>query len=726
MLLCFGVRPLLSFLGTIAFAFTSYNIILLQAGHNTKISAIGLGCMIIGGLFLVLNNRRLLGFAVLGIGVFLNLFVFHVQISFYLALGIVPMYLYYTINKIQAKKWDSVGKDFVVILLAVTLGIGSVIGKYLITKEYTTYSIRGIKELTPVGQKPTGQVQDGLDKDYAFSWSQGIHESLTLLIPDLYGSSSAEKPVRDGAFVKALTRVAGRQQAEKMAEQKMAPYYHGDQPFTSGPIYAGAVLLFLAILCLVKFKEYRIWVIAGIIITLIISWGRNLEFINYFLFDHLPLFNKFRSVSMAQSITVALVALSAFVFLNYQWKNPKWFLEKKELTIPFYVLGGICVLYILFPGLVSVSTPNDAAYVKRLGIPDQSISTFVNALEDDRKSLIRSSAIRSLVFLSITFGALWFAMKEKLKLKTAIIVLGVCAVIDVVSIALRFVKPSDFNVPKREIVVRASEADKVILKDESGGRVLNLGGNTFNEANTAYFHEGIGGYSPAKIQRYQDLIERRITPELGVAVEQLRQGRTNLVGTPTLNMLNTKFLKFGDEANRVAVNENALGRTWFIEEIKPVGSADEEIAALAGFDPARTAIMDTSKFKMADRNYIVSPEATANYSDFNNNNITIEVNNSRDGFLVLSEIFYPIGWEATIDGQEAEIKRVNYVLRGIDVPANSKEIKLSFYPKDFKTYEVIQSTSSTLLLILSLVAFGLTIYRMNQGKPIDPALLSDR
>ncbi len=566
--LCFNLKsPYVAILGSIAFAFASYNIINMEVGHVTKVMAVSYSVLVIGGLHLMYANKILAGFALFTLGLTFEIRASHYQITYYLAF----ICLVYVIYAEFRNKFDFSSKALLsrgLLLVGSVLALSASAGKLLIMQEYTKYSTRGPAELI---SKDNSEKKDtkGLDKDYAFSWSQGKFESFTLLLPNLYGGSSHERIPEDFETVQLF-----KQGNPQMVDQVMnaAPMYWGDQPFTAGPIYAGVVVFILAIFYLFFTQhEQRKWIIVGIVISLILAWGRNFETINYFLFDYFPGFNKFRSVSMALSLTTLLLAISAVLGVNELLKIEDKKMLWKPILSSVAVTISLLLIAVIGANLLGFQSPQDGSYQQELR----------EALIADRSTMVTSDLLRALFFIALLIGCIYVYIENKINQVYVVGLLTLLLLLDNWTVAKRYLPNSKFINAKEKAVFTANEADNEILKDtDLSYRVLNLN-NPFNEARTSYFHKSIGGYFAAKLHRYQDLIERQFSPEIQGVINDINQRSINFSKYPVLNMLNTRYIMFGESKDRVIKNNKALGNAWFIDSIQTVNSPLEEIESLA-------------------------------------------------------------------------------------------------------------------------------------------------
>ncbi|WP_343031287.1 YfhO family protein, partial [Xanthovirga aplysinae] len=693
MLLVFGVRPGLAIAGAIAFGITTFNIISVEAGHNSKVRAIAYMPLVLAGIQLALKKqKKLAGFALTALALAIIIRVNHLQITYYLLLMVVIFGIVMLVFAIKEKRSTEYIKTIGILVLAALLAVGTNFGRLWSLYEYGKFSIRGKSELSTEDGTPT--TNSGLDRDYAFAWSNGIWEGMTLLIPNFYGGASNQALGNDSEVEKAL-----RQQGIRGAQLKQyvnsAPTYWGDQPFTSGPIYAGAIICFLFVLGIFfAEKKYVWWLVLATILALMFSWGDNFKAFNYFMFDHLPGYNKFRSVTMA--LIIALTAMPLLGFLGLE-KLLKEGLNGKNQKILLYTSGGmagLCILLIFFTGIFSFQ-----------GIADSRLPEwFGDALIADRKSMWKMDTVRSAFFILAFSGILFAWLKKKLSALSALPTMILLVLLDIGLVDGRYLKEDNFKRNPARQFFTMNEADQFILQDKDPDfRVYNLQ-NPFNDGRTSYYHKSIGGYHGAKLRRYQDLIEKAISPETNKMINNLRAGNTNMSYYPILNMLNARYILAGNTKESVIRNSFALGNLWFISNIEEVNNPDEEIAAVSKINTGTSAVVDISKFNPSQTQF--SASGSAKLTSYAPNTLNYEVDAKGKSFVVFSEIYYPNGWKATIDGKEAPILRANYVLRALEVPEGKHEINFSFKPDSYVIGNKIMMGSSLLLTIICLTAIG--------------------
>ena len=680
-----GVNKWVSMVGSMAYAFSSYNAIIIGVGHDTKMLTMGYLPAALAGLYLIFKEKWLTGAALLGISIELIFANNHFQVIYY---SMIIFFCFGIAMFFIALKEGKLGKFFISCLIAAgvtALGVGPSVTSIMTTSEYTKETMRGgASELSGHDKKTNG----GLDKEYAFRWSNGIGETFCLMIPYLYGGSSGESADK---APKTLEAIGGS--ADSL------PLYWGPQPFLGGPVYFGAVVCFLFILGLIVIRSpHKWWILAASFIGIMLSWGKNFEGINYFLFDHLPYMNKFRTPSMAMIIPqflFPLLGVWAVQEVIDRKDDPKMW---GQLRLAAGIAAGLCVV---------LGVGGSIFFSFTGGSDGQLQAEMVKLLRDDRVALAMSSGLKSAAYILISAGLLWAFIKGKIN--TGILVGGLAVVIaiDLIPVSMAYLNESNYvDVSDYESVFVPREVDKQILKDtDPYYRVLDLSRDTYNDAVQAYFHKCVGGYHPAKMEIYQDLIDR-----------QMSRGFNGQV----LNMLNTKYIIVGGQKSAPGVipNKTACGNAWFVDEVKWANTADEEMEGLNAprlgdtaivpnaFDPKKTAVMRaTFKGDMGTSPFGKDSAANVKLDKYGLDDISFVSQNSKDGLAVFSDIYYSKGWKAFVDGKETPIMKANYVLRAIRIPAGNHKIEFRFRPESFYTGKKIGMVSGILLILLCLAAF---------------------
>ncbi len=695
LLLCFGVKPVYAILGSVGFGFNTFNIIGIEAGHIWKVTAYAFAPLVLGGIHLVFKKNFVRGFALTAFGLAMQIRANHLQITYYLLLIVMIYGLFVLIQAIREKEITSLAKPIIVVVLAALLGVGANIGKLWTAMEYGKYSTRGPSELD---LKP-GDVKNGLDRDYVFNWSHGIGESFTFLIPNYSGGASVEALDMQSPIAKGL-RKNNVPLDQIRSFIRGVPTYHGDQPSVAGPMYIGAIICFLFILGIVYADgKTKYWIITATIFGLVLSWGKNFETFNYFMYSVFPYYNKFRSVSMAIAIPFMLVPLLATIGLQAAveegQKNPL-----KLLKIASGVIGFVVILILI--GVNSkLAGPIDVRFGEN--------QMLIDLLRDQRSTMLKNDGIRSLIFIIIATALVLLHVKGKLNEITMAALMILIVSVDLFSVGKRFLPNDDFVRKAQQQFVTESEADKLILRDDSHYRVLNLQ-NPFNEARTSFYHNSIGGYHGAKVKRYQQLIENKISPEINDAISSLRSGSQDLSVIPVLNMLNTKYIKAGETANAVIVNQNALGNAWFADSIITVNSPQQELNQLSNISSSKNGVIDNSKFSL---NNPSTTQGTITLADYKPNYLKYESSSEGAGIAIFSEIYYPKGWTAYVDGEEMDHFRANFVLRAMQIPAGQHTIEFKFEPRSYYVGNTITMICSSLII---LTMIGLIVFELRFNK----------
>ncbi len=690
LLLSLKVDNRLSAVGAIGFAFSSYFFIIIMAGHMTKAHAIAYVPMVVAAVLYTYRGRMILGGVLTALAVALELYANHLQITYYLVLVLILIGVVQFVKDLKANNLTSFAKRSGVLVLAALLASGTAVTRLSTTMEYGTESTRGKSELTTDLDNKTS----GLDKDYATSWSYGIAETFTLLIPNFYGGASQGSLTTDSETYQAIKRAPNAKQLIKQL-----PLYWGAQPFTSGPTYAGAIVMFLFIFGLLFVKsEIRVWILLATIMSIMLAWGKNFMPLTDLFLDYFPGYNKFRAVSMILVIAEFTLPLLGFVALNkflseddedYETDNKVKDIETQKvshvvvkskklrsLNLAFYIAGGITLVFALMPNLFFDFVGGQDDSLAKSGWP-------VDALQSDRAGLLSADAWRSFIFIALTFGAMWMFLKNKLSSKYAILIVGVLVLADMWTINKRYLNDDNFvRKSKVETPYQPTQADNQILNDKDPNfRVYNQSVSTFNDASTSYFHKSIGGYHGAKLKRYQELIGNHIS-------------KGNMA---VLNMLNTKY--FINPKGQAQQNPGAMGNAWFINEINTVANADAEIASLNGFNPANTAIVDV-RFSEQMIDGLDNVGTSITLAEYKPNYLKYNSTSSKNGIAIFSEIYYDKGWNAYVDGELKPHFRANYVLRGMQIPAGTHVVEFKFEPAVYHVSERIALASSIILLLL--------------------------
>ncbi len=695
MLLTFRIRPWLSIAGGLAFGLSSFVIIGLVAGHNARIGAMAFMPLVMAGVHLVFSGKRWLGAAITALGMALHLRENHLQMTYYLLLIVLAYGFVQLWSAVRAKRAKEVFVNIAVLVPAVVVAVATFLGPLWAITEYTRYSIRGPSELG----RGVGAEASGLSKAYAFEYSNGLSEPFTLLIPNFLGGGTADYLVRNEASetYKALATSRDEQMANQLAAYSSA--YWGPQSNTA-PYYAGAVMVTLFVIGIVFApRTYFYWLMPLSLLGVALSWGDSFPGLNYFLFDYLPGYNKFRSVTFALTIVLFCLPLLGLLGLEEMLKQP---LSDKNRTKAIFALLTVPLLCLIFAVL-----GNFGSYLR--AEETQLPAWFWQALKKDRVQLLQADAWRSFWFALLAVGVVFACWQKWIKgnwvLPLAMVLL---VVLDLSLIDRRYLTPDSYQRKTAQRTMEASEADQEILKDKAHYRVFNLQ-NPFNEARTSYFHHSLGGYHGAKLRRYQDLIDSAINSEYSRFIANARQGSFDLAGYPVLNMLNARYLVFGAGADNVIDNPDANGNAWFVQQVVAVESPAAELAQVKEINSKTTAVVDVSKFKLNDKAFEVDSSASIQLVEYRPNKLVYQATNSKPGFAVFSEIYYPKGWRVTVDGQPAELLRANYVLRALALPPGSHRVEMVFDPTPYRVGNPVSAAAGWLVVAMVAATIGMSL-----------------
>lgn len=717
LLMVLKVDPLKAFFGALAFGLSTYLIIILGVGHNAKAHAIAYMPMVVAGVLLVFQRKFILGGILTMIAAALEINANHFQMTYYLLFLLLIMAMYYGILAVKNKEYIVLGKTFGVFVVAGILAVGVNAANLMATAEYTDFSIRGKSELT---FKPDGSVNttnSAMEHDYITEYSYGIAESFNLIAPRLFGGGNSETLGEDSSLYTFLLNYGATPAEALQTVEYYGKTYWGDQPIVAAPAYIGAIVFFLAVLGLFHDQRKIKYVfLAGVILSLVLSWGKNFDVLTRFFIDYVPLYDKFRAVSSIQVVlelclpVLAVMGLQSFFTTEkeQQWSN----LWKAAATS----LGVIVALF-LVKGVFNFSGAMDEQLIQLFGeSQDKTFGiNFINALKEDRMNFYTSDLLRSGILIAIAAVALWLYIQNKLAATTAVIAVGFLMVADLFMVDKRYVynNPDQFKTAREvDMPFEPTEIDNQILKDTSTYRVYEIQGRM--QARTSYFHKSVGGYSAVRPRRFDQLfdynVEKNIS-ELGNTIDFQTLSFTK--GNPVLDMLNVKYVIVPTGQGEVPiVNPFVNGNAWFVEKVKFVSSADEEMKALDNLDTKKIVVVNTlinegQDFKGSES---IAKDSTSSIqlTSYKPNQLKYVSNNTSAGFAVFSENYYKNGWKATIDGEEAKIYQVNYVLRGLQIPAGKHTIEFKFEPQVVKTGSTIAlfSAIGMLLLIAAGIYFG--------------------
>ena len=736
LLLAFKVDPWISIIGAIAFAFSSNFITSIEAGHNTKVLSIAYMPAIIGGIIWTFNRKYWIGGTITALFVGLQISAAHFQIIYYTFLVALIIGIVYLIKAIQTKEFKPFLLASGILVGAALVGVLPNFNLLYNTYVHTKETMRGEGSALKAETEGSG----GLDISYALDdWSYGVGETGTLMFPDFSGGSSGEELAPGSPVHKAIETHIGRE----IPDPLQAPTYYGPQRFTA-PIYIGASVIFLFIFGLFILKgRDRWWIISAAVLSLFIAWGSHFKIFNEFLFYNFPMFNKFRNPAMALCIIGMAVPLLGFLALNKASLANKL---KGEYLKPFrfslFAVGAIfavAALYGFSSDFKAVQETQADSFLNNVAnqvfggsqAPEAQVAIFKNDLYkgivEARENLFWKSFLRSLIIVGLVAGLLFFFLKGKVNKWLVIGGIAVIIIYDHWTIDKRYLSDQHFvESTNLTDAFRMTPADQRILQDpDPSYRVLNLTGGVFSDGITPYYHKSVLGYSAAKIQVYQDLIENQLGNEVQQVYSifssvrdpnQLSQAVRQQL--PVLNMLNTRYIILGPEANGVYQNPNALGNAWFISNVQFTSSAQETMKALATLDPAATALVPDNYKDQIRQSYTVSPDAQIRLIEYKPNHLTYQSKNTSEGLGIFSEVYYETGWNAYIDGQRTPIYKVNYALRGVKIPAGEQKIEMKFEPDSYITGNKVSLAGSILFVLFVAGLLGYRFYARKKGKSI--------
>lgn len=735
LLRAFDFRQWMAALGAVVWAFSSYFFIIIAAGHIWKVMALAYIPPTIAGMVLCYRKKYLLGTIVTAIFATLQIQANHVQMSYYFLTIELLMVIAFLIQAIKDKELASFGKATASVALAAVLAICLNASNLYHTYEYSKDTMRGKSELVKKG-RVEDQTDSGLERSYITAWSYGIDESMTFLIPDVKGGASMPLSMNKTAMKKADGEM------EQLGIYGAFTQYWGEQPGTSGPVYLGALvcMLFVMGLLIIPNKNPMKWaLIAAGLLTLMLGWGKNFMPFTDFFIDHVPMYSKFRTVASILVVVEFVVPFIALWGLKLWVEKP----EKKPLYIATVFTVVICLLYVMAPGMgsdcVSVS---DKAAVKQYvdaGYFDEAFGqNILRSISDMRAAMVSADAWRSILFILLGVGVMWwYAKKKENEVKPmqvtllSVALLAIC-LIDMWGVNKRYLHDDMFVEPQGAARIQKTDADRYIMEQSGEGRdyrVLNYTVSTFNDNNTSAFYSSVGGYHAAKLRRYQELIEAHIAPEMSNVYEGLRAAPMDTVAMmerqspypiydlsvvnadslfPVINMLNTRWFILGagekGDVKMPVENVTAFGNAWFVTHIEWAANANEELDALSKVNLRNTAVVAKEDFSFLKP----GGEGTVKLTSYESNEAKYEVESDKGGLVVFSEVYYP-GWTATIDGQPAEVGRANYVLRALNVPAGKHEVVFSFKPQSIQTTETIAYVALGVLVLLIVAAIILNM-----------------
>ena len=716
LLRAFDFRQHLAALGSIIWAFSTYFLIIIAAGHIWKVWALAYLPPMIAGIVLAYRGKYLWGFVVTAIFTAFEINANHVQMTYYYLFIIFFLIIAWLVEAIREKQLMRFVKATGICLAAGILGVCMNLSNLYHTWQYGQESMRGKSEL--VKQNTANQTSSGLERDYITQWSYGIGETWTLLVPNTKGGASVPLSMNETAMAKADPNYA--------EIYNQIGQYWGEQPGTSGPVYVGAFVLMLFILGLFIVKGPMKWaLLAATILSILLSWGKNFMGFTDFFIDYVPMYAKFRTVASILVIAEFTIPLLAMLALKKFFDEPELIKPRmKYVLISFCLTGVVALLFSVMPSAFFDSFISTSEMQALKSLPAEHVGPLMANLTEMRQAMFTGDALRSFYIILVGTGIMLAFAFGKLKKEYAIAIILVLCLVDLWTVNKRYLNDEMF-VPKseREAPQQMTQADEQILHDKSlDYRVLNLASNTFNENETSYYHKSIGGYHAAKLRRYQEMIEQYISPEMQQifgAVSEANGDMTKINGDsiwPVLNMLNTKYMIFPLQGGQTVPLQNpyTYGNAWFVDKIQYAANANEEIDVIGKLNLRHEAVAD-AKFKTQLGEAVEQDSVSiVTIKAYEPNELTYEVNSGKGGVVVFSEVYYP-GWTATVDGQPAELGRVNYILRALNVKPGKHDVVLTFKPKSVNTTETIAYVSY-IILILVVLGAAFMEYRRRQKK----------
>lgn len=686
------INPWLSAAGAIAFTFSSYNIVLLAAGHANQILAIAIFAPILAGIILTFRGKYITGAALTAFFLALEIKANHIQMTYYLLLAILILVGIELYHAIKAKTAKSFLKSLAWLAAATLLAIAVNASSLWSTYEYGKETIRGKSNLTQHTTEPS----NGLPKAYAYEWSQGVEECITFLIPNAFGGSSRGSANTDSNVIKKLTEIGAAPDQALYISQSALPLYWGEKPFTEGSFYFGAVICFLfaAGLLIVKHR-IKWWLLATIILTMLLSFGQNWPYVSDLFFNYAPLYNKFRAVESILAVAGLCFPILALLAVNEIIVTEDKAGLMKKLKTAFYITGGLSLLVAIAPGLfLSFKNSHHDAFVSQLSQmlkTDISVAnSLASAMVEDRSAAAQSDAIRSFIFIALSFGLVWAYIKKKLNVMVLSAGFLCLILVDLWSVDKRYLNSNSFVSKQSAQAPELRPVDISILQDKDPDyRVIDLTKDIKSDMITPYFHKSLGGYSAVRLKRFEELIENQLSKNMNIEV---------------LNMLNTKYVitsKPDSQDLTVQQNPTACGHAWFVKNVKYVKNADDEMQAITNFNPKDEAIADQQY-----KNLVVQNQGTADtaskidLTSYSPDHMIYESSSSIPQVAVFSEIYYNKGWTMQIDGVEKPYFRVDYLLRAASIPAGKHKIEFNFHPASYYTGEKISLAGSVLLVLV--------------------------
>ena len=686
------LNPWLAAAGAVAVAFSSYNIIYMVAGHTNQAYAIAFFAPIIAGILLTLRGNYLTGASLTALFLALEIRSNHIQMTYYLLLSIIILVLVELYNAIKTKAMPSFLKSLAYLGAATVLALAVNASILWSTYEYGKETIRGQSNLTSHTTEPS----NGLPKDYAYEFSEGVGEVFTILVPNVYGGGGLTTLIDDSHIPKALTdNGVDPGQAPQIAQSIATGYYWGEKTFTEGPWYFGAVICFLFVLGLIIVKDkIKWWLLGTVILAILLSFGKNFPLVSDLFFNYFPLYNKFRAVESILVIASLCFPVLAFLAIKEVINRTDKTIVFKKILLAFYIVGGLTLILWAVPGIFfSFKSSNHQAIIDQLTRAfsgnGNAANAVVGAIVQDRESLARSDAFRSLIFVVITFGLLWAFIKQKINATALSVAFLLIILFDMWQVDKRYLNENSYTDTQQTGPPQPRQVDQFIARDtDPDFRVIDLSRDLLKDGVSPFFFKSIGGYSAARLKRYEELIESQFSKS---------------VNHDVLDMLNVKYIITQDpKTQNVSMQRNntACGNVWFVKNVKYADNADQEMQAINSFDPKNTAIVDKQYSKLIDeKKLIIDTNATIKLTHYNPDHMVYQSGSTSTQIAVFSEIYYNKGWKMLIDGQEQPYFRADYLLRAAQIPVGNHKIEFIFHPASYYVGEDISLAASILLVI---------------------------
>jgi len=690
----------ISMVGSVMFGFSTFFFVFIATGHYTKVHTLTYMALVVAGVLYAYKKKPIAGSLITAFGLSWMILANHPQMYYYVGMMILIIIIYYFIGAVREKTIKKFISTSGLLFIALLLAIGTNFGRLATTMEYGKYSTRGKSEL-----RPDENQTSGLDKAYILDYSYDFGEAMTAFIPHFKGGGMDESLGENSNIYKIIKKDQGESLAKRICAH--LPLYWGSQPISVAPFYFGSILCFLFVLGLfiVKGREKR-WIVTVVVLSFLLSLGKYFPLLSNFMIDYFPGYNKFRDVKNIIVIQQFAMAFMGILAISNIYHNPLKNAEFiKKLSYAWYITAGLALIFVLFPGIAGNFKGAGDAQLANAGWPDQ----LINALIDDRKMVLRQDSIKAVIFITIASGFIWLYLNKKLKAGYALIIWAGLILFDLWPVDREYLSKDNFSAKSSmSNQNQPSYADLAILKDKNPDyRVLNLTVNPFSDASTSYFHKSIGGYNGAKMKRYQELIDYHISPEINKIIKGFKNSESldSTISTlPVLNMLNTKYIIYSKKEQPL-LNNHASGNVWFVKNIKTVHNAQEEIEAMDNFNPEQEVIIDKRYAALIDNVSISENDAsTIMLKKYQPNMMEYDASvKGKEGLAVFSEIWYPKGWNAYIDGKKADYFRADYVLRAMVIPSGNHKIVFKFEPSSYFIGNNISRASSIILLLLTII-----------------------